>query len=185
MCDACVCAIGVRTPIVRRDIDGLERVTALGAYEGMLRSAILAFKYAGRRAVGARLAEALARRMMPVEGILVPVPLHAARLRSRGYNQAEVIARALAAALGSPPALGDALRRARATERQSSLDLGARDANVAGAFAPGVDALHLAGRDVILVDDVVTTGATLRACALVLRRLGVVSVAAACLAARL
>ena len=188
VCDACLNALAAGATIERRDIDGLERVTALGPYEGLLRSAILAFKYAGRRVVGTRLAEALARRMTRIGDVLVPVPLHAARQRSRGYNQADVVARALAAAVAiSPPTavLRDALRRVRPTERQSALDLSARDANVAGAFAPGDDAHRLAGRSVLLVDDVVTTGATLRACAQVLRSLGAASVAAACLAARL
>lgn len=110
---------------------------------------------------------------------LVPVPLHPARLRQRGYDQALEIARAFARH-GGPPVRADALRRVRATAAQTTLDAAARRANLGGAFAlrPGV-ALP---SHVALVDDVMTTGATLHECARVLLAAGVARVDAWCLA---
>lgn len=110
---------------------------------------------------------------------LVPVPLHPARLRQRGYDQALEIARAFARG-GGPPVRADALRRVRATAAQTRLDAGARRANLHGAFAlrPGARLpAHVA-----LVDDVMTTGATLHECARVLLAAGVARVDAWCLA---
>jgi ComF family protein len=101
---------------------------------------------------------------------LVPVPLHAARLRSRGYDQALELARPLARALGLP-LLAQAVQRSRSTQAQSRLDAQARQRNLRGAFAvpPGtVLPAHVA-----LVDDVMTTGATLEAAAVALHRAGV------------
>lgn len=104
---------------------------------------------------------------------LVPLPLHPRRLRQRGYDQALELARPLARALGLPLCT-DALRRVRATAAQSELDAAARRRNVRGAFAriPGARLpAHVA-----LFDDVMTTGATLREAAAVLRRAGVARV---------
>ncbi len=111
--------------------------------------------------------------------LLLPVPLHARRLRTRGYNQALELARPLADALGVPLA-ADTLRRVRATPPQTGLGAAARRRNLRGAFvlAPGIDLpAHVA-----LLDDVMTTGATLRECARVLRRAGVARVDAWALA---
>ncbi len=110
---------------------------------------------------------------------IVPIPLHRARLRTRGYNQALELARPLAAALGLP-LRHDLLVRARATDAQSALDAKARRRNVRGAFALSDDAALPA--HVALFDDVMTTGATLREAALTLRRAGVARVDAWALA---
>jgi ComF family protein len=102
--------------------------------------------------------------------LLVPVPLHRARLRRRGYNQALELAKPLARHLGVP-LRHDVLRRRRATDAQTELDAAARRRNVRGAFVvrAGVELpAHVA-----LLDDVMTTGATLAECARVLRRAGV------------
>ena len=104
---------------------------------------------------------------------IVPIPLHHARLRSRGYNQAVELARPLARALGIP-LRHDLLLRARATDAQSALDAKARRRNVRGAFAL-TDGVTLPAH-VALFDDVMTTGATLREAALTLRRAGVARV---------
>lgn len=92
--------------------------------------------------------------------LVCPVPLHASRLRRRGYNQAALVARALARALPVP--LGLALTRTRFTASQARLERARRAANVAGAFK--ADGVSVAGRSVLLVDDVLTTGATAQAC---------------------
>lgn len=102
--------------------------------------------------------------------LLVPVPLHRDRLRWRGFNQSLVLARDLARAKCIPVA-PQALVRVRPTRPQVGLDPRLRTANVAGAFQV-VDAAGVRDRRVLLVDDVMTTGATVQACALALRRAG-------------
>ncbi|WP_337243628.1 double zinc ribbon domain-containing protein [Luteimonas sp. gir] len=121
--------------------------------------------------LSASMARALASRPRP--DALVPVPLHPARLRTRGYDQALELARPLSRALALP-LRADLLRRQRATAPQSRLDAPARRRNVRDAFvatARGALPAHVA-----LVDDVMTTGATLHAAALALRRLGIARV---------
>lgn len=141
---------------------GLSR--AIGAYEGALRSIVHALKYGGRRSLAPRLATLLGRcapEVLVGADVVVPVPLHRARERARGFNQAEAIARHL----GLPVAR--ALKRVRRSPSQTGLAAAERQANVRGAFAlrrRGV----IQGAVVVLVDDVSTTGATLDACARVL-----------------
>jgi ComF family protein len=101
------------------------------------------------------------------------VPLHAARERERGYNQAAALADALAATLAAPR-LPRALRRLRATRPQAQLSERERRANLAGAFGLERPA-SLAGRRVLVVDDVMTTGATIAACLEALRAAGAVA----------
>jgi len=111
--------------------------------------------------------------------MLVPVPLHSARLAERGFNQAAM----LAAALGTRwrlPVTSEALLRIRPTRSQVDLSLEERHENVSGAFQ-GSEEL-VARRSVLLVDDVYTTGATLGACALALRHAGASDVVAVTLA---
>ena len=91
--------------------------------------------------------------------LVLPVPLHPARERSRGFNQAALLARAAGRAAGFP-CVEDALRRARGTATQTGLDPAGRGANLAGAFLVWRPEL-IESRAVVLVDDVVTTGATL------------------------
>ena len=103
---------------------------------------------------------------------IIPLPLHVARKRERGYNQSEQIARGMAKALGLR-VRPDVVRRVRYTSTQTVLDSDERKANMEGAFAvmPGrIEAIR--DRGVLLVDDVITTGATLGACAMALRRAG-------------
>jgi ComF family protein len=115
----------------------------------------------------------------PRPDVLVPVPLHAVRRRERGYDQAALLAREFADRAGAPDAA--ALRRTRPTRQQARLGRAARRDNVAGAFA-AVRPRLVEGRRVALVDDVVTTGATLEACLQALRHAGARSVEAWCLA---
>jgi ComF family protein len=114
--------------------------------------------------------------------LLVPVPLHWTRLVRRRYNQAALLAHAIRAA-GGPPVAADWLVRRRKTPSQGHMGPAGRERNVAGAFAlrqPGAFALRppceLAGRRVVVVDDVLTTGATVDECARVLKRAGAASV---------
>jgi ComF family protein len=137
-----------------------------------LARAVRALKFHGHRAAGSALGAGLARLLPPnpsgARPVIVAVPLHVDRLRERGYNQALLLARALARATGLRLA-PNALARVRATPSQAHLDAPARRANLAGAFAAHDD---LAGTPVVLVDDVLTTGATADACAGALRRAG-------------
>ncbi|GIW20556.1 MAG: amidophosphoribosyltransferase [Chloroflexota bacterium] len=148
------------------------------AYEGVVRAALHALKYAGETRLAAPIGEAMARRWAVAGAggdVLVPVPVHGTRRRERGYDQAELLARVAAEHLGLPAVA--ALERARPTRPQFDLDRRDRAANVADAFRT-VDPPLVAGRWVVLVDDVVTTGATLSACARALLDAGAVAVSA-------
>ena len=131
------------------------------------------FKFHQDLAAGRLLAALLAAScaMAPRPQALVPVPLHRARLRSRGYDQALELARFVARTLRLPLHRG-LLARTRATAPQSELDAAARRANLRGAFAVPPQK-HALPRHVALVDDVMTTGATLHAAAHALRAAGV------------
>ncbi len=153
--------------------------TYLGPYEGSLRLALRALKYAGRRGVAARLADLLfenegVRVLLDTSDLLVPVPLHPRRLRTRGFNQSALVARRLARRSGRPVSTG-VLGRGRDTPPQTGLSADERRRNVRGAFTvkrPGV----ICGRAVTLIDDVITTGATAATCARSLWRSGAAEV---------
>jgi ComF family protein len=160
----------------------------VATYEGAVRAGIHALKYHGRTAVGvplgALLAEAGGARLpaapLALLDAIVPVPLHPARQAERGFNQAELLARACGRRWGLP-VWPRALRRVRPTRPQTELDGAARRANVRGAFAVSWSA-PVAGRRLLLVDDVLTTGATLGAAATALRAAGATLVGALVLA---
>jgi len=150
------------------------------AFRGATRAALHALKYAGERRLAEPLGRAIAERWGRVGAggeLLVPVPVHEARRRERGYDQAALLAEVAARQLGLPWA--PALQRTRATTAQYHLDRRRRAANVAEAFAvtlPHRRAVH--GRWVVLVDDVVTTGATLSEAASALLDAGALAVSA-------
>lgn len=129
------------------------------------------FKFGGRLECGRVLSECLARalagRDVAMPEALVPVPLHRARLRRRGFDQAVEVARLLGRRLGIP-LMPKVLVRGRATEQQSALDAVQRRRNLRGAFRVKAPA----PRHVALVDDVLTTGSTVSECARVLKRSG-------------
>lgn len=135
-----------------------------------------AVKYHNRPTLGVRLGrwigEGLRERRVPTPDLIVPVPLHRVRRLERGYNQSERLARGIADILDAE-ANDDLLVRRRATRSQTSLDKQARWRNVAEAFALS-DPAAVAGRRVLLVDDVITTGATVVAAAAPLREAGAV-----------
>jgi ComF family protein len=157
-------------PRCRRLERVVDRARAIGAYDGALRAVIHALKYDGRRSLARPLAALMRERgaaMLEGAAYVIPVPLHASRTRRRGFNQAHDLARHL----GVPVCA--ALRRVRATPAQTGLPAARRHRNLRGAFAPTRAARGLAGAAVVLIDDVSTTGATLDACARVLKDVGV------------
>jgi ComF family protein len=156
----------------RTRLRSLTRVRSAVAYEGPVEHAVHRFKYEGWRRLAEPLAQLLAERLV-VEGVaarwVVAVPLHPARLRQRGFNQAELLSRELRRRLllDAPPGV---LVRTRETPPQVGHDRRWRLINVSGAFAWKGDALM--GESILIVDDVATTGATLDACASALRAAG-------------
>ena len=148
-----------------------SRAVVLTDLDGPAQSAVHALKFGGIRRIGPLLGRLLATAQETAGALsdldlLVPVPLHPARQRERGFNQAGLIARGAAEALGVP-VRGDLVRRVRPTRQQARLEAADRAGNLAGAF---VTAGPAAGspRAIGLVDDVLTTGSTLSACAAVL-----------------
>jgi ComF family protein len=158
-----------------------DAVQAGGLFGGPLADAIHAFKYEGHPALARPLGGWLARRAPPSESALIlSVPLGRARRISRGYDQAALLADALARAAGARSRrLRGALRRVRETPPQVGRSRAERARNVAGAFEATA---AVSGRDLVLVDDVVTTGATADAAAEALRRAGARSVRVVALA---
>ena len=150
----------------------IHRARAAVAYDDVSRSIAMRLKY-GRKVA---LARTMARYMAPLvlrddpAAVLVPVPLHRARLWQRGFNQSALVVRELSRATGLPfdPALLDRTRR---TPPLKGMSLRQRRRTVAGAFKVN-GSRDLRGRTVVLVDDVLTTGSTADACARALRRAG-------------
>jgi ComF family protein len=174
VCEHCWESLRHRAPIHER-LDGghaVDWACAVDHYEGRLRDIIHALKYEGRRSIAKPLGELMRERgheLLLDAGAAVPVPLHPRRERQRGFNQADDLARQL----GLPVA--PLLRRVRFTTSQIELPADARHQNVRDAFS--LDRLPTPGSRlptvVVLVDDVATTGATMEACAKVLKRGGV------------
>jgi ComF family protein len=163
--------------------DGLLQLEWCAAFTGPVRAAVHALKYGGERRLVEPLAAVMAERWRNAlrgGNLLVPVPVHAARRRERGFDQAEELARVVGRLLGLETA--NCLVRQQRTTAQHSLGRRERARNVGHAFAIAPRALPIAGRWVVLVDDVMTTGATLRGCAAVLREAGAAGVSALTLA---
>ncbi len=164
---------GTLCSLCQRRTPPFARLIAPLRYGYPLDRLVTRFKFNQDLAAGALLADllagAVARAELPSIDLLAPVPLHVKRLRERGYNQSLELARRIAPTLRTRVAT-DALTRTRATEVQSGLDAKARRQNVRDAFA--ADAARVRELHVALVDDVVTTGATVHECTKALLRAG-------------
>jgi len=155
------------------------KAVACGPYDGALRDLIHLLKYDRVRTAARPLGSLLAQQVSPLReqigesAMILPVPLYRGKFLERGFNQSEAIARELASELcrggWKVPVERDAMRRTRATVSQTGLTRHQRRANVRGAFAVK-HRESIAGRNIILVDDVLTTGTTVQECARVLLR---------------
>jgi ComF family protein len=187
----CVSCRGTLLPVDPEDslYQGVrDRLTGDGDCDGLIslyrfekgspiQSLIHELKYGGRMGVGLFLGERLGEAVGSLPGAgdfggCVPVPLHRVRKRERGYNQSALLCRGLSEAAGIP-ACPSILKRVRPTPSQTALGIEERATNVEGAFALRNGAhKKIAGGSFLLVDDVLTTGATMRACARILKRGG-------------
>ncbi len=159
----------------------IARAATLYIEDGVARQALLLFKQGGKISVGRHLGSFMADAAsslldLPRYDCAIPVPLHRRRERERGFNQALILARALGKRY-NVPVLPRVLRRVRATDFQAAMTgRRAREANIRGAFTV-VRPQEIREKRVLLVDDILTTGATVRACSRVLRRAGAKEVA--------
>jgi len=165
-----------RCALCRSGLRGFDAAYCYGAYEGVLRKLIHLYKYAGMKPLAGPLTNFLSAalpRDERFEGI-VPVPLHWRRQWQRKFNQSELLARGIARRTGVP--FVHALKRVRPTATQAGLSNTARRRNVTAAFRarrPG----QVRGKRILLIDDVMTTGATAAACATALKQAGAARVA--------
>jgi ComF family protein len=165
------------------DAPSFEKIHAAGLYEGLLLDLVVRLKYRGEERLGRLLGDRMAgvlKEAVPHVDLILPVPLHAARLRERGFNQAVLLARRIGKKWGKEvdPFL---LKKVRPTPAQATLARDERRKNVKKAFLVA-DAERVAGKRILLVDDVATTGATLNEAAKILIQSGAASVAAAVVA---
>jgi len=160
-----------RCALCRHGFNGFDAVFAYGEYEGPLRKLIHVFKYGGVKPLASQLGQLL-NGALPREqrfDVIVPMPLHWQKRLERGFNQSELLARWVSKRTGIP--LTEGLKRRKHTDPQAGLTRAQRRTNVAGAF----EVKHrsdIEGRHVLLIDDVLTTGATASACSAVLKRAG-------------
>jgi ComF family protein len=170
-----------RCSLCRLGMTGFDTVYTFGSYEETLRELIHLFKYSQIRPLAKPLG-ALIARAIPREqrfDLMIPMPLHWKKRWSRGYNQSELLAREVARRWGVPVA--KIVRRVKPTAPQAGLSNSKRRLNVRGAFAIR-KGQSIKGLRVLLIDDVLTTGATASACARVLKRAGASHVAIAAVA---
>jgi len=165
-----------RCALCRAGLRGFDAAYCYGSYEGTLRELIHLYKYGRIEPLWRPLSELLAS-ALPLDerfDAVTPVPLHWRRQWQRGFNQSELLARAMARRRGIPALR--ALRRVRPTRTQAGLSNTERRKNVAAAFRCRRGSQALAGKRVLLIDDVMTTGSTAAACARALQQAGAASV---------
>jgi len=153
-----------------------SKAVAFGAYDQELRGLIHLLKYdsviPAASVLGKMLTEAIGKLSLDSPSfVVIPIPLHASKRRHRGFNQAESLARAALKKAPGAELLTDVLERHRATASQIGLTRSQRAENIRGAFLVA-HPTKVAGRDVLLIDDVMTTGITASECARVLRKAG-------------
>jgi competence protein ComFC len=161
-----------RCPLCRMGLRGFDAAYCFGSYEGTLRELIHLYKYGRIQTLSQPLADFLAA-ALPLDerfDAVTPVPLHWRKRWQRGFNQAELLARAIAKRRGIP--MVRALRRVRFTQTQAGLSNTERRKNVAAAFRCRLASKTLDGKRVLLIDDVMTTGSTAAACARALKQAG-------------
>ena len=167
-----------RCALCRAGLRGFDAAYCFGAYEGVLRELIHLYKYGRIKTLARPLGDLLAAAFPRDQAFdaVAPVPLHWRRQWQRGFNQSELLARAIARRTGIP--VVHALRRSQATLTQAGLSNTNRRKNVAAAFrCSGAGLRACTGQRVLLIDDVMTTGSTAAACALALKRAGAKKVA--------
>lgn len=169
--------------LCRLGVNGFDEVYTFGAYDGTLRKLIHVFKFEGVQTLSQPLGRYLAR-VLPRDlyfDVIVPMPLHWRRRWQRGFNQSELLAREIARRWNAPAER--AVRRKKATAPQAGLTSAQRRKNVSGAFEVK-RGKRLDGKRILLIDDVLTTGATASACARALKRAGAARVTFLALARR-
>ncbi|HUL44979.1 MAG TPA: ComF family protein [Bacteroidota bacterium] len=198
ICTACWGSFTIIDPLHPTWIEVKEKVQAEGTIdellscflfekEGALQDVLHLLKYRGMRSLGARLGLEVGARIALHSGLrtadaLIPVPLHRRKQRERGYNQAELICRSVGKVTGIP-IRSSFIIRTKYTQSQTTLTLEERNQNVGDAFSVRASARsEISGKRFILVDDVITTGSTILACAGVLRAIGAEKVYAASVA---
>ena len=169
------CADAIEWGCIERQIEALDGVYSAAAYTGPLRELILGYKYNNKRYLAHGFAVQMCDLPRPENALFFPVPIHPLRRKERGFCQTTELCAELAAQTGLPFAR-DGLQRLRNTASQTQLDGAARRLNIQGAFA--AEPALAAGKHCILVDDVVSTGATLSECAIALRSAGALGVTA-------
>jgi ComF family protein len=183
-CGRLLRAPGIACKDCRETTFAFDKARGAARYAGLLRALLRRFKLGGEihlaRPLGALVAD-LAERECPRPDAVVPVPISRRKLLARGFNQAELLAESVAARLGRP-LFPKALIRLRKAGKQAFLTRAGRIANAHGLFAPRQPTFgsvpDFSGKRVLLVDDVITTGATASACAAALRTMGAVEVVA-------
>ncbi len=170
-------ASGVLCPSCVRWNSSIDGIRAPFRFGGTIREAVHQFKYKNLRILAKPLAELMSEYLenhpFPVD-VVVPVPLHPKRLRERGYNQSELLARELGALLELPVITGELIRRRYTVPQARTASVAEREANMIDAFACLGNAME--GRRVMLIDDVSTSAATLDSCAAALKSAGAMSV---------